>query len=74
MELCAISQLALVMGEKAKPEDHVQHEGRVSEIIVTHEPYTSSASHTHIYKYQYKGPTTGPVKWVSLPRGGAQLP
>lgn len=73
MQLCATSQLALVIGDKAKPGDHVQHEGRVSEIIVTREPYTSSASHTHKYRY-YKGPATAPVKWVSLQKGGTQLP
>lgn len=74
MQLCAISQLALVMGDKAKPGDHVQHEGWVSEITVTYEPYTSSASHTHIYGYQYKGPAIGPVRWVSLQKEGSQLP
>ncbi len=72
VQLCATSQLALVMGDKAKPGDRVQHEGRVSEIIVTREPYTSSGSHTHahIYRYQYKGPAAGPVKWVSSQREG----
>ena len=62
------------MGDKAKPRDHVQHESQVSEIIVIRDPYTSSTSHTHIYRYHYKGAATVPVKWVSLQQGGAQLP
>lgn len=50
----ATSQLALVTGDKAKPGDHVQHEGWVSEIIVICELYISSASHMHTYRYQHK--------------------
>lgn len=50
----ATSQLALVTGDKAKPGDHVQHEGWVSEIIVICELYISSASHMHTYQYQHK--------------------
>lgn len=69
VQLCATSQLALVMGDKAKPGDRVQHEGRVSEIIVTRE-HTHHLLDTHTYRYQYKGPATGPVKWVNSQREG----
>lgn len=27
----------------------------------------------HTYRYQYKGPATDPVKWVSLQKGGAPI-
>lgn len=73
VQLCATSQLALVMGDKAKPRDRVQHEGRVSEIIVTREPYTSSASHTHI-QISVQGPSHRPCQMGQLTKGGTQLP
>ena len=65
------SQLAVVMGDKAKPRGRVQHVDWVSEIIATRALYTSSASHTHMCRYHHKGTDTCPVKWVLAQREGS---